>query len=506
MLKEAETDSSAAVRLGVLLAYRHTRNPRIASFLGDSDAFNVREAAEAINDVPIEPALAPLAGKLASAPVKDEALVLRALNANFRLGDAPRAQAITHYALNEKATPEMRAEALKQLALWGKVPQRDRVVGIYRPMPERPATDAVTALSPVLSRLLDGTSPEKVQLAAIETAGALQLSDAAPTLAAAVANDKAPEPVRIAALRALDGIGGDEVLNAIGAAEKSNVPTLRLAALQIVARRAPERAIPVIKRFAASKLDIEQQAAFQAMGALPDAKSGPLLTAALDQLSAGKVAPAAQAELFEAVEKSAAPAVKARWENQQAAWAGGKDALAPYRYALEGGNGWRGSDQFYGNSVLPCARCHKAWGEGGEAGPDLSNIGAQRTAEYLLESIVKPSAHIAPGFDVVTFTMASGEVESGSVVSESDGQVVLRRGDGSQVTLDTNQVKERVTAPSSMPEIYQQVLTRQQMRDLVAFLRALDSSRSGEAEEPAFGVSNRAMQSVPREGAAGGHP
>ena len=43
-------------------------DPRIAAFLNDADAFIVREAAEAINDAPIEPALAPLAGKLASAP------------------------------------------------------------------------------------------------------------------------------------------------------------------------------------------------------------------------------------------------------------------------------------------------------------------------------------------------------------------------------------------------------------------------------------------------------
>ena len=49
------------------------QDPAIAAFLNDSDAFIVREAAEAINDVPIEPALAPLAGKLASAPVADEA-------------------------------------------------------------------------------------------------------------------------------------------------------------------------------------------------------------------------------------------------------------------------------------------------------------------------------------------------------------------------------------------------------------------------------------------------
>ena len=180
--------------------------------------------------------------------------------------------------------------------------------------------------------------------------------------------------------------------------------------------------------------------------------------------------------------------------------------MAPYRYALAGGNGWRGAEQFYNNAVLPCARCHKVNGEGGEAGPDLSRIAAQHPAEYLLEAIVKPSAHIAPGFDIVTFTLANGETESGSVVSESAGQIVLKRGDGSQVTLDAKQVKERVAAPSSMPEIYHQVLSREQMRDMVAFLRALDGRHGQQAEEPSFGASNRAMQSVPKDGAAGGHP
>ncbi len=418
-LSNAATDSSTAVRLGVLLAYRHLRDPRIAGFLNDADAFNVREAAEAINDVPVEPALAALAGKLASAPVKDEALVMRALNANFRLGDAPRAQAIANYALNDKATPEMRTEALHQLGLWGKVPQRDRVVGIFRPMNERPATDAVAALTPALPRLLDGSAPEPVQLAAIEAAGSLELRNSGATLVALVANDKASESVRIAALKALDALGGDELLQAVSAAEKSSIPALRLAALQIVAKRTPERAVPVIKRFAASKSDAEQQAAFQAMAQLPGPQSAPLLVGSIDQLAAGKVAPAAQVELFDAVGKSTSPAVKTRWEKQQAVWAASSDPLAAYSFALEGGNPGHGYEEFYENPILPCARCHKVGGEGGEAGPDLSRIGAQHPPRYLLESVVKPSAHIAPGFDNVTFTLANGEVETGSVLSET---------------------------------------------------------------------------------------
>jgi len=84
---------------------------------------------------------------------------------------------------------------------------------------------------------------------------------------------------------------------------------------------------------------------------------------------------------------------------------------------------------------------------------------------------------------------------------------VLKRGDGSQATLDPKQVKQRVAAPSSMPEIYGQMLTRTQLRDVVAFLKGLDGSRSqqGGAEE-GLGASNRAMQSAPKEGPAGGHP
>jgi len=507
-LAAASKDSSAAVRLGVLLAYRYNQRREIATFLNDTDAFIVREAAEAINDAPVETAWPMLAGKLASAPVSDEALVVRALNANFRLGDAARARAIANYALNEKATPAMRAEALRQLALWGKTPQRDRVVGIFRPMKERDASDAVAALTPSIGKLLGDGTPQPVQLAAIDATGALELRSAAPLLVAVVANEQAAEPVRGAALKVLDGFGGEEGVAAVAAAEKSSVPALRLAALQLVAHRAPDKALPLIQRFATNGSEAEQRAAFQALGELPGSQSAKLLVTALDQLAAGKIQPGAQAELLDAVEKSAAPTVKARWEKQQAAWAAGGNALAPYQFALKGGNFWKGSNVFFDNQVLPCGRCHRVGAEGGEAGPALTRIGTQHPPEYLLEAVVKPSAHIAPGFDVVTFTLANGDTESGSVASESATQIVLKRGDGSQVTLDPKQVKERVVQPSSMPEIYGMALTRTQLRDVVAFLAGLDGKRGrdGSPPEETFGTSNRAMQSAPKESRAGGHP
>jgi hypothetical protein len=131
---------------------------------------------------------------------------------------------------------------------------------------ERAATDAVAALAPAVEKLLGEGVPEPVQLAALEAVQSLELRGTAPVLVATVSNPKASEALRIGALRTLDALGGNEVLDAVSAAEKSDVQALRLAALQIVAKRSPERAIPVIKRFAASKSAVEQQAAFQSMG------------------------------------------------------------------------------------------------------------------------------------------------------------------------------------------------------------------------------------------------
>jgi putative heme-binding domain-containing protein len=55
-----------------------------------------------------------------------------------------------------------------------------------------------------------------------------------------------------------------------------------------------------------------------------------------------------------------------------------------------------------------CATCHMVSGQGGHPGPDLSNIGADRTAPQLRESVMKPSARIAPGYRSVRAALKSG--------------------------------------------------------------------------------------------------
>lgn len=498
-LDAAAKDDSAAVRLGVLLTYRALKDPAIAQFLDDRDAYVAREAAIAINDAPIEAAYAALAAKLAAVSPTDESFILRAINANFRLAQADHARALANYATSNTARPAMRAEALTQLGLWADVPQRDRIVGVYRPLPPRDVAVARQALDSTLSAVLRD-APEAVQLAALDAAAKLELRDQSALFVEVIGNEKASGDVRARALEVLDRLGAPEIEAGIRAAENSRAPALRLAALEILAKKSPERALPVVRRLATDGTGAEQRAAFNALSQLNQPEAPRLLVLGLDRLAEGKVHPDAQVELLEAVDKSTDRAVQARWNKLQAEWAASGDALAPYRSALGQGNAWRGYGVFYNHPVLACIRCHAVNGEGGQAGPDLTLIGAQKSPDYLLESIVEPNAQIAQGFNLVTLKLKDGSYESGSLMSESAKEIVLKRADGSEAKLDASTVVERQAAPSSMPDIYKQTLSRAELRDLMTFLRALSAAqpRAGE-QQP------RAMSSTATQSGAGGH-
>ena len=115
---------------------------------------------------------------------------------------------------------------------------------------------------------------------------------------------KAPESVRSAALKVLDGFGGNEVLRRgrrRGEIQRAGAAARRRCRSWRIAR--PSKALPMIKRFMATGSETEQQAAFQAMALMQPPQAAALLVGALDQLAAGKVQPGAQVELLNAVEQ-----------------------------------------------------------------------------------------------------------------------------------------------------------------------------------------------------------
>ena len=70
--------------------------------------------------------------------------------------------------------------------------------------------------------------------------------------------------------------------------------------------------------------------------------------------------------------------------------------------ALQGGDPEKGKDIFHTSVTGQCMRCHRVGNSNStsiataEVGPDLTTVGSRRDREYLLRSLLNPSADIDP--------------------------------------------------------------------------------------------------------------
>ena len=256
-------------------------------------------------------------------------------------------------------------------------------------------------------------------------------------------------------------------------AGESQDPALRLAALPLATRLAPETAVPVLTALAERGTPAEQKAAFRSLGQSRQEAADDLIAAQLRALAAGRVAPEAELELLNAAERRAAPAVKALLAERASRLAANPDPLAAFHASLAGGDAERGRRVFENQPVLACIRCHRAGGEGGDAGPNLAGLGARASRRELLESIIKPNARISPGYDTVVVTLKSGGTAAGIVAEETADQLTLRNPENQLVKVAKADIARRDGAPSGMPEVYATLLSPAELRDVVEYLASL---------------------------------
>lgn len=467
-LRGAAGDSSPAVRRGVLLAWRRKGNWEVLRFLSDPQSQLVEEAARAINDVPINeamPALARLAGKRGLSA----ATMYRVINANFRLGTVQGAAAVAAVAADADAPEGVRLEAVAALGDWAAPSGRDRVMGLWRPLPKRDPQPAAAAFRVKLGAIFAG--PEKVRQAATKVAVQLEVKEVAPVLMKLVTEEAQPVQTRADALEALAGLGDPQLPEAIEVALATDQPALRAVARRALARVQPEAALTELAKALDSGEVIEKQSALALLGEIKGSGSAAMLVDWLSKALRGEVPVEIQLDLIEAAAKRALPQVQQKLKELQSA-ATADDPLAGYRVALAGGNAERGRKVFE-RGDLSCVRCHKINGQGGEVGPDLSKIGMQQKRDYLLESIVIPDKQIAKGFDPVVIVTESGKVHSGIIREEDDSQVRLMTAEGNIVAIPKTEIEERVRGRSAMPEDLIKKLSRFELRDLVEFLSSL---------------------------------
>jgi quinoprotein glucose dehydrogenase len=482
-LVAAASDSSRSVRIGALLALRRLERPEIAVFLKDPDPEVLAETARAINDVPISGAMPELAALIgpddstAALIAKTSAdskfmLLRRVLNANFRYGTAQTAKALAAFASAANAPETMRVEALAELGDWPTASGRDRVTGMWRPTAfVRNTTIPGDAAKPVLAGILK-TAPEPVRVAAARTAGLLGVADVAPVLLGLASDTQLGSTVRIEALKALFALNDVRINDAVKAAVADADESVRREATRLQARLKPSDAIGPLIGVLTGGTTSEKQSAFATLGGVQDPAADKLLLEWLDKLIAGQVAAEVQLDVIEAADKRSSEAVKSKLAAYQASKPK-DDPLAAFRETLQGGNAAEGRKVFYERAEVQCVRCHKINSEGGEVGPDLSKIGAQKDRTYLIESVLVPNKDIAAGFESVVVSLKNGTVYAGVLKSENAGELVINSPEDGVVTVKKADIQARDKGLSPMPEGMDQILSKQDFRNLVEYLGGL---------------------------------
>lgn len=120
-----------------------------------------------------------------------------------------------------------------------------------------------------------------------------------------------------------------------------------------------------------------------------------------------------------------------------------------------------------------CAACHIVDNVGGIVGPNLTNVGASKTREQLIRSLIEPSAEIAPDWQGWVVHTAGGETHYGRQIDvKGETQVELMTLTGEFARFDDAR-SWGVSEASLMPEGLEKNLTNQDFADLIAYLESL---------------------------------
>ncbi len=127
----------------------------------------------------------------------------------------------------------------------------------------------------------------------------------------------------------------------------------------------------------------------------------------------------------------------------------------------------------FNSQKAACSACHAIGYMGGTIGPDLSRIGKIRTERDLLEAVVFPSVSFVRSYEPLLIVTTSGKQFNGLIRKESPDEITLATGAKEEVRILRADIEEiRPSTVSIMPAGLDTQLTKQQIADLIAFLKA----------------------------------
>ncbi len=129
-----------------------------------------------------------------------------------------------------------------------------------------------------------------------------------------------------------------------------------------------------------------------------------------------------------------------------------------------------------------CILCHRLGNEGGSVGPDLTGVASRFTARDIMESILEPSKVVSEQFQNISVTTKAGEEVTGRLVEETNDKLELvinpLAPDNRTVVRKQDVVRRDASKISPMPEGAVNILTRDEILDLIAYLQSGGNERA----------------------------
>ncbi|MBI1248375.1 sorbosone dehydrogenase [bacterium] len=293
---------------------------------------------------------------------------------------------------------------------------------------------------------------------------------------------------RVAAVHALAKMPGEATLKLlVGLIHSEEVtPAVRLAAIESLSTFAlPNAAKQVVTLLSKEKCDVPAEALIAPFVSRKQGQAQ--LTAALKdkklprdqaQLALRAVRSSSQAspELVAAIQTAGGLSEGTRkWTDQEMA--------AITQLAMNSGDPHAG-EMIFRKEELNCFKCHAIGEAGGNVGPNLISLGASAQPDYIVESLLRPTAKVKENFHSLNILTDDGKVVTGIPVRENKDMLVLRDAAGNEISIPQEAIEERAEGRSLMPDGSIDTLTQTEIVDLASFL-----SKLGKAEE--FSIGNQ---------------
>jgi putative heme-binding domain-containing protein len=284
---------------------------------------------------------------------------------------------------------------------------------------------------------------------------------------------------------------------ALAIAENESLsPQVRTSAIDFMALQNPESYSSNLKQLIKPKNPLPVQlSALRTLGVIPGEEISKYL---LDQWSS--LSPDSRSEaintfigsaprvklLLDAVESGAINKSEINWPQSVRLRSGGeyrdrartlltrqddtrKEVVEQYQSALDmKGNKEKGMSVYQMN----CSMCHQVRGKYGmKLGPDLGTVHAWAFSD-IMTSILDPNRSIAYGYDMWSVKLNNGKTIQGIISTETPTAITLKNTEG----VETNIARQDIASltalgMSAMPVDLEKKINKQQMADLLAFLR-----------------------------------